>query len=499
MSTLYVKDFGAIGDGITNDRDSIAKAIAALKEAPAGSTLVFEADKTYYCGAESEGMALICLHDCNIKGDNTTITVDAPAKYFESAHCVNFTLEGFNFTYRRKPFAFSKEILEVNPEELTAVMTLDRSLNITETYIAPTIEFFSLVSRQDGRYHMSITQIEIVDAEKFTYKFTFNRTFVEIEKRVSMLPEYGMIVPMPRVGHLVELACTSLCNRDVVFKNCNLWSACKFTFFLRDNEGTVTFDNFNIVPDPNDNGGKNNIVTWRDGFHCKENRGKLIWKNCKLTGMYDDVFNISCSMLRVLKVEGEGKNQKISFRWPETNGPYNFIKLGDTLTIYHRELGKLIGKGIVTWVEGDTVVLDREIKGILPEQQVAVNSLVAPGSEIFNCDIQGTIRFRGPVYVHDNKIHCNRMWLAFEQDGFEGPLAENQLFENCDFTFDTEDEPYIEIYSGNPMKEAILSGEFPKEAAFHVDNIVFKNCKINKNCVSVGDVDALYEGCVRFE
>lgn len=498
MSTLFVEDYGAKGDGIKNDRDAISKAIDALKEAPEGSSLVFGKEKTYYCGSEDAGIWMVGIKDRSVKGDNTTITVDAPSKFFEVVHCEDFILQGFNYTYRKKPFAFSVSVEEIDPENLAAVMTLDRSLEISDTYVAPTVEFFSLVARPDGRYHMSISTIDVVDEKAFKYKFTFNKTFVEIEKRIGMLPEFGMIVPMPHVGHLVELACTSLCNKNVTFKDSNLYSSCKFMFFLRGNEETVVFDNFNVLPDTQDNPNNTLIASWRDGFHCKENRAKLIWKNCNLSGMFDDVFNISCSMLRVLKTEGEGKNQKISFRWPETNGPYGFICVGDEISFYHREAGRFYGKGKVVWVEGDTVMLDREIKGLQPEFQACVNTLAAPYSEVINCNIQGTIRFRTPVIVKDCNIHCNRMWLAFERDGFEGPLAENQLFENCNFTFDSDSEPFIEIYSGNPMKEEVVSGKLSENDIYRIKNIVFKNCRLDENAVTVGDVDALFEDSVRF-
>ena len=42
---IYVKDFGAKGDGIKNDSSAIKKALTVLRRSPMGTTLVFEENK----------------------------------------------------------------------------------------------------------------------------------------------------------------------------------------------------------------------------------------------------------------------------------------------------------------------------------------------------------------------------------------------------------------------------------------------------------------------
>ena len=54
---LYVKDFGAKGDGIKNDSSAIKKAITVLRRSPGGTTLVFENDKTYYISRSFKSIA----------------------------------------------------------------------------------------------------------------------------------------------------------------------------------------------------------------------------------------------------------------------------------------------------------------------------------------------------------------------------------------------------------------------------------------------------------
>ena len=434
-----------------------------------------------------------------IKGNNTTILIDAPMYYLAMNNCKNIAIQGLNFNYNTKPYAYSTEIGETTKTRgsATAVVTLDRSLNIEGTYTAPSAEFFALVAREDGRYHMSISSIEVIDADAYKYKITFNNTFGNITDRVDMLSQYGIIVPMPDVGHTVAHGFEILNNTDVLFENCNVWSTCKFSFLIKQNEGKVIFNNLNLTPDPNETQGNTGIVGWRDGFHCKENRAQLIWKDCTLEDVYDDMFNISCSMLTVKSV----KSGKINLSWPETNGAYNMIKEGDTVSFYDTETGINIGTTTVKTVSGDTITLEEDLEGIDKGVYVAVNSLAAPNSQIINCKIKGTLRFRTPMYIVDSDIHCTRMWLAFESTGagfLEGPIAENILFSNCNFTFDNDEEQCIEIFSsgGTAIAKSVEDGTLSQDDIYHINNIVFRNCEIDTDRILYDDVEAYCDDVV---
>ncbi|MBE7065792.1 MAG: hypothetical protein E7384_08295 [Ruminococcaceae bacterium] len=488
-TTIYVKDYGAKGDGVTDDRKAVTKAITALKKLPKGSTLVFEPNATYYMGNKGAAMTLNNMKNLIVKGDNTTILIDAPAQYFIMQNNENFVLQGFNFNYKTKPYAFTTKVENVvnGAKEYSIVATLDRSLGIDKKTTFAGLESFGVLNRDDGRYHMSIKSITPVDKDAFKYKIEFNKTtaFHPIDDSLKHVEKMGMIVPVPGIGHSVEQAFTVLNNKNIMMKDCNVWSACKFMFFIRGNEGKVVFDNTNVTPDPaEEKNGDIRIVGWRDGFHCKENRAQLVWKDCTLEWVYDDIFNICCSMLKV----NSFKDKNVDLIWPETNAAYGLIKKGDVIRFYSPK-GIDLGSAEVVSAKGDSVVLKNEVEGLVKNSYAAVETLSAPNSMILNCKIKGTIRYRTPMYIYNSDIHVTRMWLAFEMAGgryLEGPCPHDILFSNCNFTFDNTNDKYIEIFSSSSQGEKALKNQTKKQdEVFHVKNIVFFNCELDEDQIEL--------------
>ena len=486
--TLYVKDYGAKGDGVTDDRTAIGKAVLALSKAPEGSKLVFESNKTYYCGNKTgSALTLAGLKNKILSGNKTTILIDAPAQYLTMNNCHNVVIEGFNFNYKTKPYAFSTKVESVDTGAKTAVITLDRSLGITETYSTSYLEFFGLVNQDEGRYHMGISKIEIVDAAKFSYKVTFVDTFKSIEARLEAIKTKGIIFPVPNIAHNVEQAFTVLNNRDVSFKDGNVYCACKFMFFIHGTESQLYFDNFNVTPDPAEYNGNIRIAGWRDGFHCKENRGQLIWNNCRIEALYDDLYNIANTMTLIKDIETD-ESGEVSFvlrKYSSADEVYSYIKKGDVLSIYDSKTGEFVGRTTVKRYSKGRVYIADKFEGLRNGLYISVDSLAAPNSMIINCKLNGTLRFRTPMLIADSDIHCTRMWLAFETAAgqyIEGSCPENILFSNCNFTFDGESGAHIEVYNASVVSEKALKKDPSKQDLyFHVKNMIFYKCKIDQN------------------
>lgn len=489
IKTIYVKDFGAKGDGITNDSSAIRKAITVLRHLPKGSTLVFEPNTTYYVSSGKYALDLRDLHGANICGNNTIIFAKPIMSLCRIKECSDITVSGLTFDYKTKPYAIA-DVISVFQDGIIRIRT-NKSLNIRGTYKQPVPDYFGLVDRSDGRYHVGITTYKVVNHEQNIYDVKCNNIFTQRDERIKMMKneKYRFIVPMPHVGQVIEQALTVVNNENITMIDCNVCCAAKFMFFVRGNRGFVFFKNVNVEPSQSDTDMP--IVGWRDGFYCRDNRAKIIWEDCKVELLCDDILNISASVLQVQQVN-EGL---ISLYWQEKGLPYDVVEIGDEITFFNTDTGEMLGKGKISSVDvydaHIDVRLEKEIDGIcsMPSCKAVVNTLAAPNSVIRNCNFHGTFRFHAPLYIKESTIHVTRMWIDIETP-IEGPVANNILFSNCALSFDDDVNKYIHVDSKNKKWE---SADNP----YKVENIVFYNCNMRKDAVQYGKVEEKY-GAVRF-
>ena len=502
VRTLYVKDFGAKGNGKTDDGKAIFDAVIELSNSGPGSKLIFESNKTYYINKATLSSVLYLenVEGLTIDGQNSTIMLDVIQKeYFNIQGSKDCEVKNFKFDFAKKP-AFRAECVSVDTSAKTAIMKADRDIGLAEgsSYVAPS-GWFGALDLHDSRYHMYISKYEMVDASQKLFKIYFSSESNTIGWLGNgMLSQNGMICPMPNIGHLTERGFTVVSNRDLKFENLKIHSCARFGMFISQNEGNMKFTDVDFVPADNELDKEMNFTSWRDAFHVKDNRAKIDWKDCDITGNYDDAFNISSSTMYLSNCN-VAKN-RVSLVWAERDdGIYYEIKTGDTLNIIDTESGESFGtatvKRVVKQNDGENVVVLEEPLDLINNLGTTVlaffTNRCAPNSTITDCNFSGTFRFRGPITISNTKIYNMRTWIDLYED-VEGPIPANIKYKNCEI-FSKDGDSAAMIIGAN-------SGNVDKYG-YHVENICFEDCKLNRNAFSIYDSDSLYvsfKNCIDF-
>lgn len=496
VQILKIADFGAVGDGVTNDYQALNKAVNEAKKLDAPVRIEFEKDKTYFFGTRNKNNVAVSLndgHDISFVGDNTTFMVDKMVGYFSINESKNVTIKGFNFKFKRLPYTMGKA-LKVDKAQKTIDLQTEDSLGIDEDYTFENEATFAIPDALDqGRLHIMFRKIEVLDAAKNQYRLHCSDGDGFSTRMDMVAGGVQLITPIPDVGQMNGSAFAITHSENVTLEDINMWSASTFVFHCRYNSGDFLIKNVNMVPEPGTYG---KMVSWRDGFHLKENRAAFTWENCKLSGVFDDIFNFSCSMLNVTEVIS---NTEFVMGCPEFNGSY-FMELqpGDEISVYNPTSGAFLGRTKIKEVvkqEGadNHIIVEDPLDGlVIADTFVAVDSLSSPKNVIKNCYFDGTFRFRSSVKIYDSEFKVTYGWIENEQP-FEGPIPRDILFKNCKVYGLNDRDQFMSIGA------TTSSGFLPE---YNTKNIVFEDCEINPAQLYIrqhSDVKVIKDGKTVFQ
>ena len=324
----HVADFGAVGDGETDDGPAIRRAVEAAVEAAPGSRVVF--DEKSYRMARFGGSAHINLTEVTgliIDGNGAEIIGNPYNGFIAINNCSNVTMRGLVFDC--DPLSYTQgDITRVENEKGEFLVKLhdgyanpvelsDKLYKTAWNDVGFLIHPEERKLKRGGSDHYRMAAVTEEASEE-----NLIRVKLDADTCKNVEPGDRFVIALVYGGSGAHISVDD--SSDVHLENYTIHTA-KFgmTHTLSSNRGRVYIKGVQVTF----RDGSDRLVTnIKDGFHCKHNAVGPVIEDCLLEGMKDDSINISVCPYWVF--EDLGNNRYVI-------GEVAFApRVGDTLMAY---------------------------------------------------------------------------------------------------------------------------------------------------------------------
>ena len=433
-TVLNAADFGVKGDGTTDDGPAIGRAVEAAIEQQA--TLVFESGKTYYIASTDRNASGFGSPFAMNGADG--VTVDGGGSVFRFAPGVSyFAIVGssdIRLCNLKLDLSVSPYLVGTVKAVSGASVTYTTDIEPNQTYVDSRNYTNFSIEYNEGtqqRPHRFINTMQKTASKEIKVEYQVDDHGYQVGDKV--------FVPNPGIGNaLSEIIYIANNTGCLTFENIEIWAAPSFIANVRSNDAEIYFENVDYVPgEQNDREIK--MVSWRDGYHVKDNRRPIHWNECDVDVLFDDVFNISNTLGYITSLKN-GNQFTVTNYEHYTHGAYVAFdcREGDVIDVFSSK-GIYAGEAIVRRVipnPNGTVDLVLEYGENLKKAEegwlVGNHDTCAPGSTITNCRFTGTFRFRRDIRIENCVFDMLITWIR-EDGSVEGPIPGNIDYINCTF------------------------------------------------------------------
>lgn len=432
----YVKDYGAVGDGTTDDLPALMEVIEDFINDNSPSTLYFESNKVYRCIPTEEHILFRMNNKQNktIVGNGSEILGDVDLLGFELRNSDNIEVSGLTFDYNTLSWTQGK-VTAVDPIEGSFVMEIEAGYPMPVGYTTPPptnpwgmiwgptgYEIKDEIVWTDQRILLGGRSVKVIVRENNKTKLDN----MEINDRFTM----DIVAKIKSFNHIIS-------SKNITFRNCTYYSGRAQVFVGRTNTGKLHLDGVEIRRRP---GTTRLLSAYRGGLIWFNNRMGPIIENCYVEGICDDGINMYSYYAYVNEKSGDDQ-----FTLHRTDN----MQVGDTLVFVNMNEGKELGRTNIATLNDDVVTTTSDILNVVAGETDAktttyVMNLNISNSmyEIRNNTFRDHRRFAILCRTRDGVIENNNgdntgggLVIMNEINSFdEGPFPGNIVAKNNSFT-----------------------------------------------------------------
>ena len=470
---LYAKDYGATGDGITDDGPAISMAVrdAVSSHLP----LYFEPGKTYRIETATNRanpftspFIIKNASDVTIDGRGAKFIYNPDLAYYPVTESGNVTIRNCTFDYIDSVYLVGKVQGLSEGSRIVRFSTDIEPVRDSFDYSGYTAFSIKYNTGIQGCSHKFISRMDKTGSKEVTVTYKSNTNYKVGDT---------VFLPNPGIGHVKGETIYIGQNRgNLLFENIKINASGSFVFSVKGNDAEITFRKVDFVPSETMSR-EIGMVAWRDGYHCKDNRKPIYWENCYMDphgGLFDDVFNVSCTLGAITAINQDGSLDalNIEFKNRGQNVPFD-CRAGDVLDFYSLNTGVFCGTAEVERITsapgGGTRIYLKDHSFISEPTLDCVignRATCAPGSIIKNCIFSGSYRFLRDISILNSELYIRSIWIMVE-GSVEGPLPGNVLFRNTQLHGGTLE---IDAYNRNTKT-------YMPDIAAQINGIRAENCE----------------------
>lgn len=413
---FHMSDFGAVGDGVTDDSQAFISAIEIAKNGGEGTVLMLDKNASYKIGEVSDRWSLIYLNGANgltIDGNGSSILFEKPTNTFAYINnSENITVKNLTIDYMELPFT-QGTITNVYTEsgsfdlEIHEGYPLPVNDAVAKQYHGSGVWRFGMIIDPErprlkfgGADHNPIVSINHVSDRIYNVVISNDNELSRfaIDDRYVIQTGYSAYSTAGKMYSTHNLLITHSSN--VLIDNVYNFSSVYMWCVLTDNMGDIIVRNSGILRKPE----TNRLMSGNsDGVHAKHNRGKIIVDNCTFEGNLDDAINISSLGAAVESIAG---NREFYIK----RGYGTFFKVGDRLMFYDSESSKKLA---ITHIEeivyGETSIYIKTTDDI---SNAKADPNINPPMSSYSATIIYNLDALGPFEIKNNMFKEGRRHAA---------------------------------------------------------------------------------------